>query len=239
MKTERIKLLIFDLDGTLIDSKKDIAHSVNLTFRDIGLPEKPHEVIYGYVGNGVRQLISDAVASDDPGLIGETEKSKESKEEVSGAVVQKVVGGGRSHSIFELTNALGDKDLPKAIRLLNQLLSEGAHPLYVLSMLTRQWRQFFIAREAIDAGEANSVISKKVPMPPGLFSRFLQQLQKWRSMEIRQAFDRCLSADSQLKGGSLSHRFILEALLLDLCRPSESALSSPGYSPPFYHRNKS
>ncbi len=65
----KIKLLIFDLDGTLIDSKKDIAHSVNLTFRDVGLPEKPHEVIYGYVGNGVRQLITDAVASDDPTLI--------------------------------------------------------------------------------------------------------------------------------------------------------------------------
>ena len=65
----KIELLIFDLDGTLIDSKKDIAHSVNLTFRDVGLPEKPHEVIYGYVGNGVRQLITDAVASDDPALI--------------------------------------------------------------------------------------------------------------------------------------------------------------------------
>lgn len=64
-----IKLLIFDLDGTLIDSKKDIADSVNLTFRDVGLPQKPREVIYDYVGNGVRQLISDAVASDDPSLI--------------------------------------------------------------------------------------------------------------------------------------------------------------------------
>ncbi len=64
-----IELLIFDLDGTLIDSKKDIADAVNLTFRDVGLPQKPNEVIYGFVGNGVRQLISDAVASDDPALI--------------------------------------------------------------------------------------------------------------------------------------------------------------------------
>ncbi|MFQ5780651.1 MAG: HAD family hydrolase, partial [Nitrospiria bacterium] len=42
-----VGLLIFDLDGTLIDSRRDIANSVNLTFRDLGLPEKPHEVIYG------------------------------------------------------------------------------------------------------------------------------------------------------------------------------------------------
>ena len=62
-------LLIFDLDGTLIDSKRDIAKSVNLTFRDLGLPEKPNETIYGYVGNGVRKLILDAVESTDAHLI--------------------------------------------------------------------------------------------------------------------------------------------------------------------------
>ncbi len=67
-----LELLIFDLDGTLIDSKKDIAHSVNLTFRDMGLPEKSHEVIYGYVGNGVRQLMIDAVGSQDAELIDQT-----------------------------------------------------------------------------------------------------------------------------------------------------------------------
>jgi len=62
-------LLIFDLDGTLIDSKRDIATAVNLTFRDLRLPEKPREMIYGYVGNGVRQLIIDAVESDRPARV--------------------------------------------------------------------------------------------------------------------------------------------------------------------------
>jgi len=62
-------LLIFDLDGTLIDSRYDIAASVNRTFRDMNLPEKPPETIYRYVGNGVRQLIVDAIESDAPGLV--------------------------------------------------------------------------------------------------------------------------------------------------------------------------
>lgn len=64
-----VKLLIFDLDGTLIDSRKDIAASVNMTFRDLGLPQKPPETIYGYVGNGVRQLIIEAVESEESGLV--------------------------------------------------------------------------------------------------------------------------------------------------------------------------
>lgn len=64
-----VSLLIFDLDGTLIDSKKDLAISVNLTFRDLGLPEKPLEEIYGYVGNGVRRLILDSLGEADPVLL--------------------------------------------------------------------------------------------------------------------------------------------------------------------------
>ena len=63
------ELLIFDLDGTLIDSRYDIAKAVNLTFRDLGLPEKPPEVIYGYVGDGVRRLIQRAVEDTDPALL--------------------------------------------------------------------------------------------------------------------------------------------------------------------------
>ncbi len=57
MKEFNIDLIIFDLDGTLIDSKKDIAFSVNETFRKMGINQLPEETIYGYVGNGVRPLI--------------------------------------------------------------------------------------------------------------------------------------------------------------------------------------
>jgi phosphoglycolate phosphatase len=64
-----VDLLMFDLDGTLIDSRKDLADSVNRTFREIGIPEKPRETLYGYVGNGVRRLISDAVGDRGPSLV--------------------------------------------------------------------------------------------------------------------------------------------------------------------------
>ena len=49
--------IFFDLDGTLIDSRKDIANSVNLTRADYGLPPSPLDSITGMVGNGVRQLL--------------------------------------------------------------------------------------------------------------------------------------------------------------------------------------
>jgi phosphoglycolate phosphatase len=61
-----IDLLIFDLDGTLIDSKEDIATAVNLTLRDIGLPPKPSSVIAQYIGCGVRWLLEQTVNASTP-----------------------------------------------------------------------------------------------------------------------------------------------------------------------------
>lgn len=49
--------LFFDLDGTLIDSRADIANSVNLTRADYGLPPLPLADITRMVGNGARQLM--------------------------------------------------------------------------------------------------------------------------------------------------------------------------------------
>lgn len=52
-----IRLLIFDLDGTLIDSEADLALSMNATLRRFGRVPLPEEVIASYVGQGVLVLV--------------------------------------------------------------------------------------------------------------------------------------------------------------------------------------
>jgi phosphoglycolate phosphatase len=54
---QRIKLLIFDLDGTLIDSRLDLVHSVNAMLRHFHRPELPADIIATYVGDGAPMLI--------------------------------------------------------------------------------------------------------------------------------------------------------------------------------------
>jgi phosphoglycolate phosphatase len=59
-----IKLVIFDLDGTLIDSRLDLVHSVNAALRHIGRPELPDDVIASYVGDGAPVLIQRALGGE-------------------------------------------------------------------------------------------------------------------------------------------------------------------------------
>jgi phosphoglycolate phosphatase len=50
-------LFLFDLDGTLVDSKADIAHSVNLALYRMHLPAVPASTVTRFVGEGVQRLI--------------------------------------------------------------------------------------------------------------------------------------------------------------------------------------
>jgi phosphoglycolate phosphatase len=54
-------LLIFDLDGTLIDSKRDLTDSVNATRAWKGLPPLPDDIVSAYVGDGAPMLIRRAL----------------------------------------------------------------------------------------------------------------------------------------------------------------------------------
>jgi phosphoglycolate phosphatase len=56
-----VRALIFDLDGTLIDSKSDLIHSVNATLVEMGRDKLDEETISGYIGHGAPMLVSRAL----------------------------------------------------------------------------------------------------------------------------------------------------------------------------------
>ena len=57
-------LLIFDLDGTLIDSRLDLAHAVNAARDHMGKPPLAHELVFSYVGNGAPVLMQRAMGAE-------------------------------------------------------------------------------------------------------------------------------------------------------------------------------
>jgi phosphoglycolate phosphatase len=65
------RLLVFDLDGTLVDSKEDLANAVNVALESFDLPPLPHPTIYSYVGDGASVLIRRALPTEKAGLLPE------------------------------------------------------------------------------------------------------------------------------------------------------------------------
>jgi len=58
-----LKALIFDLDGTLIDSREDIAGAVNVALGALGLPRLSLETLSTFVGNGAETLVRRSLAA--------------------------------------------------------------------------------------------------------------------------------------------------------------------------------
>jgi phosphoglycolate phosphatase len=58
-----VRALIFDLDGTLIDSKLDLIRSVNAMLREMGREELHEDTISGYIGHGAPQLVGQALGN--------------------------------------------------------------------------------------------------------------------------------------------------------------------------------
>jgi phosphoglycolate phosphatase len=59
-----VRALIFDLDGTLIDSKRDLIHSVNAMLGEMGRARLDEETISGYIGHGAPVLVSRALGGN-------------------------------------------------------------------------------------------------------------------------------------------------------------------------------
>ncbi len=59
-----VRALIFDLDGTLIDSKRDLILSVNAMLRELGRAQLHEDTISGYIGHGAPQLVGRALGNN-------------------------------------------------------------------------------------------------------------------------------------------------------------------------------
>src|SRR5580658_2441315 len=69
---ESLKLLVFDLDGTLIDSAQDLCNSVNATLRHCGLKALPDKQIAAFIGDGALMLVRRALAAENGTAVDES-----------------------------------------------------------------------------------------------------------------------------------------------------------------------
>ena len=59
----KYELIVFDMDGTILDTLEDLKNSMNHTLRLHNMPERTLDEIRSFVGNGIRKLIERAVKS--------------------------------------------------------------------------------------------------------------------------------------------------------------------------------
>ena len=131
--------------------------------------------------------------------------------------VEQTVAHTRTRTVWELVEAIGDRDTPKALARAHLLLGQGEHPLRLLPLVSRQFRQL-LAGHAARAGGANTDQAAAAADVHGFRVRaFTRQLENYEIAEIVGALRRLAQADRALKGSKLPDALILESCVLDLC----------------------
>ncbi len=131
--------------------------------------------------------------------------------------VEALVGQGRVHGIFELTRAVGHRDLDGALSCLRRLLEGGEEPLAILGMLARQVRLLLRAKDLVDESRPPGEISRLLGVPRVFLSEILEGAKVSSVARLEQGLMRLLDLDRALKSSGRLQPLYLELAVIDLC----------------------
>ncbi len=166
------------------------------------------EMLVYLVGNSLQELVSELEKAIL--YVGEAQ-------EILVSHVRSVVSDTRVNSVFELTDALGEKKLEKALRSLGRLLNDGEAPLLVLAMVTRHFRQLWKVRELLERRTPAQEIGKIAGINPYFLQGIVAQARNYSLVELRRVFERIFHIDGALKTGGGKPPVLLEKFLMDVC----------------------
>jgi DNA polymerase-3 subunit delta len=138
-------------------------------------------------------------------------------EELSASAINFMLRQGRLYSVFDLTNALLQKELGRALNALCQLLAMGMAPQEILGRITGAVRQLHTARQLLEAGAGEARLQQQLHTPPSVTGLLGQRARALDQRKIAELFKMLLQADQALKSSSGRERAILEKLLFELC----------------------
>lgn len=114
-------------------------------------------------------------------------------------------------TIFELVDALGNRQAARAAELFQEKVNQGADPFYLFSMFIRQFRLLIQARSLLDAGERAAGIAEQMKQRPFVADKLARQARNFSLPQLTQIYRRLLEIDVDSKTGKAD---LLTALYL-------------------------
>ena len=104
-------------------------------------------------------------------------------------------------SIFDLVDALGNRNSKQAALLLQKKFAEGTDPFFLFSMFIRQFRLLIQVKELADAGERPPAISKSLKLHSFVVGKLYQQSHGFSLPQLEQIYSHLLEIDIGVKTG--------------------------------------
>ncbi len=139
--------------------------------------------------------------------------------------VQNLIGISSVSSIFELVEAIGQKDTQGALRILSSLFNSGEKPPQILGLIVWHWRRLWQAKQFLSKGETKDMLAEKLEIREYFLDKLFRQLSNFQLAELKEGFNYLLEVDMDIKMGRLDPRFCLEMLVVRLCQQHDKIFS--------------
>ncbi len=132
--------------------------------------------------------------------------------------VRRMVPAAAQTSIFEMVDAVAARDSRSALRLLHELLDDGEAPLYLLFMITRQFRILLQVRLLQTANLAPSELAQRLGQHPFVIEKATRQARQFTVSQLEAILARLLQVDLALKSSGNNPVLELDMLVVALTR---------------------
>ncbi len=129
--------------------------------------------------------------------------------------VRKLSAQVQEARVFDLTDALAQRNRKAALDLLHDLLADGEPPLRLLSTITSQVRSLLLVKELAEDGLRAQQIASATGMAPFVAEKALRQIGKFKVTELEGAYRQLLATDAALKRSRMTPEMALDLLVIN------------------------
>jgi len=120
------------------------------------------------------------------------------------------------NDIFKTIDAIARNDKKKALELIRKHIKDGAEPIYLLSMITFQFRNILIARDLYDRGENAFAMQNILKIHPFVAKKSFQLASKFSLADLKKIYSKIFRIDFSIKTGKIEPISALDLLIIDI-----------------------
>ncbi len=138
--------------------------------------------------------------------------------EISENDIDELVRGKFNDDIFQFVDAISAKNKARSARLLSDQLGSGANQFYLLTMITRQFRNILLIKDLKDSNTVSSpeFAARQLKMHPFVAKKTWTQADRFERQELEIIYDRLLAIEKKFKTTSWSPQLLFDLFVIGL-----------------------
>jgi DNA polymerase-3 subunit delta len=133
--------------------------------------------------------------------------------------VRALVTSVTESSVFDLVDAIGRRETRHALQLLHHQLAHNAAPLYLIAMITRQFRLLLQWRDLAERGIASEQATAQLKLHPFVARKTAEQARNFSLPQLEAIYQKLLDTDIAIKTGRHEPMLALDLLVVELTAP--------------------